>query len=59
MNEKKKNLKDSKGAKSSFKQAKSNAADNKEEFVIPFEAACSPEYVEGCILREDEEDKEY
>ncbi len=25
-----------------------------DEFVIPYEAACSPEFSEGCIVAEDE-----
>jgi hypothetical protein len=28
-----------------------------DEFVIPYEAACSHEFVEGCIIMEDEADK--
>ncbi len=27
-----------------------------EEFVIPYEAACSPEFSEGCIIAEEEND---
>lgn len=26
-------------------------------FRIPYEAACSPEFAEGCFVMEDEEDK--
>lgn len=35
-----------------------NNANNNEEFVIPNEAACSPEFSEGCIIAEDETDNE-
>ncbi|MDP4094568.1 MAG: hypothetical protein Q8920_14570 [Bacillota bacterium] len=41
------------------KQIASSGAKNNEEFVIPFEAACSPEFAEGCILPEDDGDIEY
>lgn len=30
-----------------------------EEFTIPFEAACSPEFIDGCFIMEDEADKEF
>jgi len=56
MNEKKISIKNSKDLKSASVPVKNDVVSNKEEFVIPFEAACSPEFVEGCILREDEED---
>jgi len=57
MNEKKIGIKNSKDLKSSSIPVKNDVLNSKEEFVIPFEAACSPEFVQGCILREDEEDK--
>jgi hypothetical protein len=34
----------------------SNSLNNREMFVIAYEAACSPEFSEGCILLEGEED---
>jgi hypothetical protein len=41
--------------KSKFKNKMNN---NEEEFVIPNEAACSPEFAEGCFIMEDQADKE-
>lgn len=29
-------------------------SNNDDEFVIPYEAACSPEFSQGCIIAEDE-----
>lgn len=58
MNEKKMSAKNPKGLKSSSVPVKKDMADSEEKFEIPYEAACSPEFFEGCILREDEEDKE-
>lgn len=52
MSEKKMNIKKSKGIRSSSVPVKND----KEEFVIPYEAACSPEFVQGCIINEDEDD---
>lgn len=52
MNEKKLSIKKSKDIKSSSAPVKN---EGKEEFEIPYEAACSPEFAAGCILREDEE----
>jgi hypothetical protein len=47
MNDKKMNMK-----------IENDAVNNKEEsFVIPNEAACSPEFIDGCIIMEDEADK--
>ncbi len=38
---------------------KNNTVNNEEDsFVIPNEAACSPEFAEGCIIMEDEEEKQ-
>lgn len=59
MNEKKISSKKSKDSKANLAQVKNEGLVNEEEFKIPFEAACSPEFVEGCFLREDEEDKEF
>lgn len=54
MDKKKISIKNLKGPKSSYILIKKDALDNIEEFEIPFEAACSPEFAEGCILREDD-----
>ena len=40
------------------KKVSNDVKNNKEEFVIPFEAACSPEFANGCFIMEDEADKE-
>lgn len=56
MNKKRIRLKNSKGIRSFSTSVKNNVVRNNEEFEIPFEAACSPEFAEGCILREDNED---
>jgi len=52
MIEKKLNIKNSKDIKSASIPVKNDA---KEEFEIPYEAACSAEFQEGCIVRDDEE----
>lgn len=48
-------MKNSYGNKASNVPIKNSEVNKKEEFVIPFEAACSPEFVEGCIINEDED----
>jgi hypothetical protein len=58
MNEEKKSTKNQKKVKSSTELVKKGVVSNEVDFKIPYEAACSPEFIDGCILREDEEDKE-
>lgn len=41
-----------------IKSASDDVKNNNEEFVIPFEAACSPEFAKGCYIMEDEADNE-
>lgn len=58
MNEKKINMKKPEDINSSVISAENSAVNsNKDSFVIPYEAACSPEFAEGCIVMEDEADK--
>lgn len=52
MMEKKYKVKSSKDINSAYMPVKNDAI---EEFEIPYEAACSAEFQEGCILRDDEE----
>lgn len=35
----------------------SEVINNNEEYIIPYEAACSHEFSEGCIVAEDDSDK--
>lgn len=53
MNEKKKSKKNSKESYLGPVK-KDGVLNNEEEFVIPNEGACSPEFSQGCILIEDE-----
>lgn len=59
MNEKKTNIKKTDGLDSAQINAEKSAANkNEESYVIPSEAACSPEFPKGCIIIEDEVGKE-
>jgi hypothetical protein len=58
MNEKKINIKQQNGINLSRESNKNDEINKDEEFEIPFEAACSPEFVQGCIVREDNEIEE-
>jgi hypothetical protein len=55
MSEKKINIKKQNGINSSLISNKNDEINKDEEFEIPFEAACSPEFAQGCIVREDNE----
>lgn len=53
----KKTMKDINDLNSSYMDIKNEITDYSDEsFVIPYEAACSPEFPEGCIIMEDEAD---
>lgn len=41
-----------------IKRASNDVKNNNDEFAIPFEAACSPEFAKGCFIMEDEADYE-
>lgn len=43
-----------------IKRASNDIKNNNEEFAIPFEAACSPEFAKGCFILDeaDNEDEE-
>lgn len=47
-----KNLNDNK-----FSPVGNNLMNSHDEFVIPSEAACSPEFANGCFIMEDEADE--
>lgn len=58
MNKKVTNVNKAKIPNSSHTSIKSDAVNkNEEAFIIPNEGACSPEFPEGCIILEDENDK--
>jgi hypothetical protein len=55
MNDKKINAKKPDGPDSAKINNENNAVNkNKDSYVIPSEAACSPEFSKGCIIIEDE-----
>ncbi len=50
------NDKDTRVKKTSYSNS-SEVINNDEEYIIPYEAACSHEFSEGCIVAEDDNDK--
>lgn len=59
MNDKKASSKNSNDPKPSKLSLSKDVVNNNEEFVIPFEAACSPEFQNGCFVMEDEAESEF
>ncbi len=55
MDEKKNELKKTEN-NSTLKYTEKKLNNNEEEFAIPNEGACSPEFAEGCIIMEDQDD---
>jgi hypothetical protein len=41
------------------KKASDNESSDCEEYVIPYEAACSPEFKKGCFIMEEESEKKF
>ena len=55
MDKKKNELKKTENS-STLKDTEKKLNNNVEEFAIPNEGACSPEFAEGCIIIEDHDD---